>query len=62
MAGVKGMHGVKTVRDNAVSTYLVGIGTPNTVKGAAKKWKFSSLLRFIVHMFLIMDEAVSLES
>ena len=57
-----GVQGVKTVRDNAASTYLVGVCTANTVKDSAKKWKYSSLLRFIVHMFLIMDEAVSLES
>ena len=62
LSGWEGMQGVKTVCDSTVSTYLVGISIPNTVKGAAKKWKYSSLLRFIVHMFLIMDEAVSLES
>ena len=61
-SGCKDVQGVKTVCDSTVSTYLVGIGIPNTVKGEAKKWKYSSLLRFIVHMFLIMDEAVSLES
>ena len=58
----EGMQGVKTVCDSTVSTYLVGVCISNTVKGAAKKWKYSSLLRFIVHIFLIMDEAVSLES
>lgn len=61
-SGCKDVQGVKTVCDSTVSTYLVGIGIPNTVRGEAKKWKYSSLLRFIVHMFLIMDEAVSLES
>lgn len=55
-----GVQGVKTVRDNAASTYLVGVCTANTVKDSAKKWKYSSLLRFIVHMVLIMDEDIQL--
>lgn len=61
-SGWDGVQGVKTARDDTVSTYLVGVCTSNTVKDSAKKWKYSSLLRFIVHMALIMDEAVSLAS
>ena len=60
--GWEGMQGVKTVCDDTVSTYLVGVGISNSVKDAVKKWKYSSVLRFTVHMFLIMDEAVSLAS
>lgn len=55
------MQGVKTVSDDTVSTYLVGVCIPNTVKDAAKKWKYSSILRFTVHMFLIMDEDIPLK-
>lgn len=58
----EGMQGVKTVCDDTVSTYLVGVCIPNSVKDATKKWKYSSILRFTVHMFLIMDEEVSLSS
>lgn len=60
LSSLEGMQGVKTVRDNTVSTYLVGIGIRNSVKEASKKWKYSSLLRFIVHMVLIMDEDIQL--
>ena len=56
----EGMQGVKTVCDDTVSTYLVGVGIRNSVKEASKKWKYSSLLRFIVHMVLIMDEDIQL--
>lgn len=62
LSSLEDMQGVKTVCDNTVSTYLVGIGIPNTAKGVAKRWRYSSLLRFIVHIFLIMDEKVGLTS
>lgn len=62
LSSLEDMQGVKTVCDNTVSTYLVGIGIPNTAKGVAKRWKYSSLLRFIAHIFLIMDEKVGLTS
>ena len=57
----EGMRSVKTVCDEKVSTYLVGVGIPNSVKDASKKWKYSSVLRFTVHMFLIMDEDIPLK-
>ena len=60
ISGWEGVQDVKTVRDNTVSTYLVGVGIRNSVTDAAKKWKYSSLLRFIVHMVLIMDQDIQL--
>lgn len=45
LSGWEGVQGVKIVRDNAVSKYLVAIRISNTMKDSAKKWKYPLLLR-----------------
>uniref|UniRef100_UPI001D128E6A hypothetical protein n=1 Tax=Psychrobacter sanguinis TaxID=861445 RepID=UPI001D128E6A len=61
LSSLESVRGIKYISDDIVSTYLVGVGIPNTVKDTSKKWKYSSVLRFAVHMFLIMDEDIPLK-
>lgn len=52
------MKNVKKAENEEFSTWLFGICIPDKHKNNAGKVRYSSLLRFIVHIILIMDEEV----
>ena len=54
------MKNVKKVENEEFSTWLFGICIPDKHKNSAGKVRYSSLLRFIVHIMLITDEEVDI--